>query len=1087
MIYKFIKIFFILLFIVVLISGIYLYFFGDKLISGPYIKKRISRIIDKEINFTKIRINILRGLELQDLSIKDNNEKFIEADKLVLSYDLFKILSGRFEITEIKIIKPTFKVIQLEQNKYNISDIIKKIEENRKEKSELKIRNVIIKDSSLLFKTRDKKTFKFDEINLELTGLTEGIRTFEMSVGKFQDMEITTEIEGTIDNADRIKVKGDLDIPSLILSQWIERKFLDKFKRLQAEFEIHRDAETLNLKGLKFKLSGFNYYLKNILDIKNEQIEGFTAGVINKSSFNIKECSFKINKIPVNIQGNVTIRDNKQEFDLNIVSRININNLKDWLILPQSIKDIKKGDLNLYVKYRGKDFYINANIMNMEISLKDTSYVKTIRNIEGSIGYIDKKIKINNLYAEILQDVKLQINGDVNNDLSSEINIRFYPADLAIILKELPEKQKNRFSDYEISGMFAANTIYKGKINDEKLTDKIISNIEISNVKISPKRFDAFYLTEPIIISSSTLSYDKGKFRFEDLKGYAAKLPFVMNGEIDISQKEPFINLNTVLNNINFRELINALNKKYTVNLSNLELEGLVNGVLNFEGTIDDLNYNASFDIEDGTISSPQINEPLKKVSLNLKLQKDLIKIRKAGFSIDNTYLNLQGDITDFDKKNLNLKLTGSKVDLKTLRMIILSDTSIDFSGDADLNVTINGSIDTPFLAGNLSFIDGYIDLANLNLKARLNDLKGDVNFNKDRLFFTGLKGRIENSEVLITGEVSNISKNISKTCLNMDIFCKKLFLNDLKSIFGDKTLGDVDGYIYVDIHSEGSIDNLLCKGRISGSHIKIHNIPFLTLGCNFNYSSETLNVFQIDGNSFGGSIDGKAEIKSLFKDKPLFNTNVSLKNAALYEVFRLYGKEYAAGIEGTINLKLNLSGNFLESKSITGEGEIELLKPRLRTLHPLIKLSDLLGLSKTRLTYYDDVKTKIYINEGLIKTPDLKFQSDYIYGEGGGSIGFDGSLDYKINLRMTEESAREHLDSKYGAKLEDNKSILDEYLSNVPVIIKGSINEPEVEYGKAGFPEMVIKSLIFYPKRFIEKIGDDLFRNGSDEKQIDK
>jgi translocation and assembly module TamB len=147
---------------------------------------------------------------------------------------------------------------------------------------------------------------------------------------------------------------------------------------------------------------------------------------------------------------------------------------------------------------------------------------------------------------------------------------------------------------------------------------------------------------------------------------------------------------------------------------------------------------------------------------IHITSTRDSLKILSAGLKGTDTNAELSGSVEFTGRRTLALKLNGS-VDLRLLSGYI---PNMDVSGHADMNASFEGTLDRPRIIGRVKL--NNVSARSADFPTGLTNLKGDLVFDANHLFFENLNGEAGGGILSLTGSV-----NYSDTPLRYDISAK--------------------------------------------------------------------------------------------------------------------------------------------------------------------------------------------------------------------------------------------------------------------------------------------------------------------------
>src|SRR5260370_19851334 len=111
-----------------------------------------------------------------------------------------------------------------------------------------------------------------------------------------------------------------------------------------------------------------------------------------------------------------------------------------------------------------------------------------------------------------------------------------------------------------------------------------------------------------------------------------------------------------------------------------------------------------------------------------------------------NTNIDLSGSVQFTGRRTLAMKLNGT-LDLRLLSAYI---KDVDVGGHLDANASLEGTLDRPRIIGRIKLLDASVRSA--DFPTGLSNLKGDLNFDANRLFFDNVTGEAGRGGLTLIG-----------------------------------------------------------------------------------------------------------------------------------------------------------------------------------------------------------------------------------------------------------------------------------------------------------------------------------------------
>ncbi|HUI50655.1 MAG TPA: translocation/assembly module TamB domain-containing protein [Terriglobales bacterium] len=265
-----------------------------------------------------------------------------------------------------------------------------------------------------------------------------------------------------------------------------------------------------------------------------------------------------------------------------------------------------------------------------------------------------------------------------------------------------------------------------------------------------------FQVGSEVIGSFEANLHSDGKLM--DLKLGSAMSEGAISGNITLGLDDPLpVNGVISIRNINLDPyLLSALH------LDKFPGHGVADGDITFQGELRNLGTLTV----DGNFSRLAVNYGgvllENQGPIHLTSTRDSLKIISMSLKGTDTNAEMTGSVQFTGRRTVSLKLNGS-VDLRLLSAYI-PDVKAD--GHADMNASFEGTLDRPRIIGRVKLIN--VSLRSADFPTGLSNVKGDLVFDANRLFFDNVTGEAGGGLITLSG-----SANYSEKPLRYDISAK--------------------------------------------------------------------------------------------------------------------------------------------------------------------------------------------------------------------------------------------------------------------------------------------------------------------------
>ena len=147
---------------------------------------------------------------------------------------------------------------------------------------------------------------------------------------------------------------------------------------------------------------------------------------------------------------------------------------------------------------------------------------------------------------------------------------------------------------------------------------------------------------------------------------------------------------------------------------------------------------------------------------IHLTSTRDSLKILSMAMKGTDTNAEMTGSIQFTGRRTMALELNGS-VDLRLLSGLV---PDVGVAGHANINASFGGTLDRPRIVGRVNLSNASVRSA--DFPTGLSNLKGDLVFDANRLFFDNVTGEAGGGLITLAGSV-----NYSETPLRYDVTAK--------------------------------------------------------------------------------------------------------------------------------------------------------------------------------------------------------------------------------------------------------------------------------------------------------------------------
>ena len=658
---------------------------------------------------------------------------------------------------------------------------------------------------------------------------------------------------------------------------------------------------------------------------------------------------------------------------------------------------------------------------------------------------------------------------------------------------DVPAEEHLTFSSAELlASIQSSNDIYDIEADGELTTERIQVN---GNDFLAGKSFivksELSYddLQRNLTIKPSTLSIRNSSFNIAGIYSWKEK------NNIDIT---------TQGNDTDIQTLLSLLNESVAKKFQKYRSKGDVYFTARLKGEIS-RKVSPSIDIEfgfkDATLFNPDSRSQITEASMKgsfvspqiLKIQNATLDLKNIEGKLNNEAFIADFQLRDFMDPTVKCSFNG-RLDAKSLLDFYPIKDIENLAGSLLANVKFDGKVGLLKKRSTAQRVSttGTIELEDIGLtygddKIRLQNLRGNMQFNNIDLALSNVSGKIGNSDFLLNGYFKNIitfllfenqpigiETDLKSNFLDVDELFAMGFgqgsqgrLDDKKGQYEFKISRninlnfncDVSALRYKRFYAANLKGDLLVKNEMAVSR----NVKFNSMGGDVAFSGivdaknnkaiDVVSTFRLNG----------IHADSIFYVFENFDQNFIVDS-------HLKGKAYAdVSLEFTLNQNLKLYQETLVSDistSIKG-GE-------LNNFEPMKKLNKYLndeGLSKLR---FSEIKNDIHIENKTVYIPQMEVRTNVTSIKISGTHTFDQRIDYRLVAPLRNDKNITSVEAKQALQ-EDGTG-----QSKLFLKIVGTTDDYRVVYDSESVKKKIASDL----KNEVQELKEAFKNKGTKEKK---
>jgi len=709
--------------------------------------------------------------------------------------------------------------------------------------------------------------------------------------------------------------------------------------------------------GKKVTLDSLQFHIFKGLVLKDLVIEDGGKKIISAREVT---CSFLL--LPI-FKKNIIIPSVTVKSPAIILERMPDNsfNLQSLFVLKPAAKESKFQFL-LY-----KVNIINANVYFQDDTL-NPPFRKNIENLNLIVNLslpasIRFKIK-----AKIPSKIPMEISGQgeyklIQKELVSDISLKnINPGDFAAYYEPLQIK---------ISG---------GLINSEinlKLKD------EIATADISMQNKGLIIAKDKVSASINSDLEAQVKYNLKD-KGlsYSGKAGFV---DSQVSGMEPIGTLGNINTELSFNNM----------GLSTDKISAVLSGVP-FEAKFKLTDYNNPLlDIDIAHLKLDYLPQLLKdkiKFSFPGQLGGDaalILKIRSSQIEGSLTVLNGSAKL---EKPALLLENINGKVEFNPDR-VKWEDLSLQYQGAP---YKVSGSVsnfNTPFI---------QLGLISKGLK-----LDSEFKFENRLIHLLKFNGSYLNSEFSLKGslDISDTSKlapnfegDINFNLKDLNILMPKI-KNQLEQV---KPQGILNAHFSF-VGNPNDLKDCTLQARVTSDEVSVYGLKASHFNLQYNQENGMVDISPLSLVLYDGLVTGELKLNLNSKDT-LYSVDLGIEGMKI-EKLKMDTPARKKDIAGTVKAQIKLNGIMQDISKLNGAGKLYITDGKFWELNLLQGVCSLLFVRDLSSIIFSEGSCSFIVQDKIISSDDLEMKGNIANIKGNVKIGFNYSIDAKLNVAVLDEN----------------------------------------------------------------------------------
>ncbi len=549
-----------------------------------------------------------------------------------------------------------------------------------------------------------------------------------------------------------------------------------------------------------------------------------------------------------------------------------------------------------------------------------------------------------------------------------------------------------------------------------------------------------------------TLNMPGDQLDIGSLKIGIAKIAMEVKGKIDSISTKPVMNLTVQSNDVPMADLIASLPKTEASPLNKLNVLGSLKIAASLKGASkagSPLQVQGKISLQNVKVDFAGVPEPFNMPYGEINFTNQSLNFYTSQAKLGQAPLELKLVVDNFSDPSLTAELKA-KINLAILGEVVKMPEKTTIAGGADINLKAYGKIKKSkgsTIPEGLN-ISGQVQLSGVEantpaLGVPVKNLNASLSFQKGDVDIPNLSLSLGKSSLSLQGKIYGaisyfVFKQEKRPLFNFSLNSPLLDLDEIlpttkETKPGEKTTS-------ADSIPLPGID---VDGQVSVQKAIFRQVELTDLSAKINVKDGVLQLDNIASKVYSGSVGGKATCDLNDPKHIPYNMDFTANQIEANDFLSRFTK-FDNNLYGKMNMTANFSGKGNElvdiQKTLLANGTVNFADGKLVNLDILDKIASFLKLDSFKEQQIRTLKNTFRVENSRVWFDDFSAIAKDGDFQLTGSVGLDGSLDYKLNAVLSPE-----LSIKF-----DALGSFSNYLKNdqgrvvLDIKIKGPVTNPE-------------------------------------------
>lgn len=571
-------------------------------------------------------------------------------------------------------------------------------------------------------------------------------------------------------------------------------------------------------------------------------------------------------------------------------------------------------------------------------------------------------------------------------------------------------------------------------------------------------------------------------------------IALVLKGTVANVQTAPILDLSVNSTRADIEQLLSLVPEEFLKDAEGLSSSGTFQFAMAVKGAAGESKKPAvtgTFTIDNGRLSYPDLPKSITDINVSGSFSQSAASGKQPGIgkltvdkfsaSLGSSRLNGKLSVVNFDDPWISATFKGG-INLGEVKEYYPIEGDLELGGALTCDLTLDGKASDPTrlkAAGSLDFKNVYAKSPAMARPVR--GINGSISFNRQAIEARNFNMKIGKSDLAMDFTMRNYLGLIledatkkGKPHASLKLTSKLLRTSDLvpKGEAASKDGGEASakpgGMIFPDISADinANVDRLVME-----------KYEFSKVRGSAKLRDRVLNLQNFSLNAFQGSVKTNGRLDYSDMEKTPFDLNLNINNVqanAMLPHFTSFGQQMHGAFTMSGSLKGALNDTLgLDPGTLNGGGSVTIRQGRIVGYPLMASLAQFTGISELRELQFANWTGTMKIADGRIILSETKITSrdnEFILN---GSQGFDGSMDYKLRIKIPEKQVAQLKISGLAADL--LKYLKDDQgRVNLDLLVRGTTQNPSIGLDQKQIEDAAKKALEEKAQEELKKLEEE-------------